>query len=201
MTVRHKEIRQSLAGKVSVTQREDGQAMVRGLVAPRYKPGVEGTQYELWDGAYERYMPGVFASALSGRADVRCLFNHDSSLVLGRSTAGTVRVFETADGLEYECDLGTTSIARDVAAHLERGDVSGSSAGFIVGKSEWHTEDGVDVRELHEAELFDVSVVTFPAYEHTPTALQAARSEHANWAKSTGVNVSLVQAQIEVWGL
>jgi HK97 family phage prohead protease len=132
-------------------------------------------------GFYERIAPGAFASAI-GRDDVRFLFNHDG-MPLARSKAGTgtLSLSEDADGLLVSAELPDTQLARDLAVALERGDLDQMSFGFRVARDSWADEDleladgttiRAQVRTLEEVELFDVSVVTYPAYPATDAALR-----------------------------
>jgi hypothetical protein len=132
-------------------------------------------------GFVERIRPGAFSRAISERQDVRCLWNHSSLHVLGRTKAGTLRLAEDAHGLRIECDLPDTSTADDLRELIGRGDVDQMSFAFITRLDEW-TERIVDgrmsvVRELQDVDLFDVSPVTFPAYENTRVTIQRARNE------------------------
>ena len=149
-----------------------------GYAAVFYNAEERGTEYGLGEGAVERIMPGAFQRAISEQDDVRALFNHDSNQVLGRSKSGTLRLSVDARGLRYEVDAPDTSLARDLATSIERGDITGSSFAFRVTDSEWVHEDGVDVRLVQGVELFDVGPVTYPAYEATAASV---RSEAAKF--------------------
>ena len=160
---------------------DDGVApRIRGLAAVYYD-GTEATQFELWEGAVERIMPGAFADALRGQGDVRALFNHDPNLVLGSTAAGTLKLSDDPRGLRYEIDPPDTQPARDLVQSIQRGDVKGSSFAFRVLDQQWKTEDGIDIRLIERVELFDVGPVTFPAYEATEAQLRAARTSHHSW--------------------
>ena len=112
----------------------------------------------------ETIRPGTFARAL-GESDIRGLIDHDPKRILGRRSAGTLRVWEDAHGLGYEIDAPDVSYARDLAVSLKRGDISGSSFSFAVIDDAWgEGEDGMAVRELRSVHLFDVGPVAFPAY-------------------------------------
>lgn len=122
--------------------------------------------------------PGAFADAVKG--DVRALIDHDSGRVIGRSTAGTLRLSEDKTGLAVEIDLPDTTDGRDIATLIERGDVSGMSFGFIVTKQTWDETGDVPTRTIQAVELHEVSIVAFPAYDDTSIALRsldAARKE------------------------
>lgn len=126
---------------------------------------------------YEIVRRGAFAGALTGKDDVRGLYNHDDRMILGRLSAKTLRLFDDADGLRYEIDVPDTSYGKDLLISIERGDLNQSSFGFRKIRDKWseeRTADGilVEVRELLEVELFDVSPVAFPAYTESSVAMR-----------------------------
>jgi HK97 family phage prohead protease len=112
----------------------------------------------------ETIQPGAFRDALKSRNDVKLLWNHDTSIVLGSTRAGTLRLIEDATGLFVEADLPDTTAGRDAKISIERGDVTGFSFGFRVpaGGDEWVS---ADQRILKRVNIHEVSVgVAFPAY-------------------------------------
>lgn len=115
--------------------------------------------------------PGAFSKAISENGDIRALFNHDWNNVLGRTKSGTLRLSEDERGLKFEVDLPNTSIARDLAESLKRGDISQCSFGFIPTVEEWDYSVEPAKRTINEVDLFEVSVVSIPAYEDTEVAL------------------------------
>ena len=130
-------------------------------------------------GFVERVAQGTFAKTIQ-EADVRALFNHDADQVLGRSKSGTLRMQEDEKGLRYEIDLPNTQLGRDLAVLLERGDVSGSSFGFLTVSDSWGTtEDGYPLRTLTEVKLRDVSPCVFPAYEASEASLRSLSEERS----------------------
>ncbi|NBN78686.1 HK97 family phage prohead protease [Microvirga tunisiensis] len=120
----------------------------------------------------EQIAPGAFSDTLR-RSDVRALFNHDASKVLGRVSAGTLRLTEDATGLSAEIDLPDTTDGRDVRELVRRGDVSGMSFGFRVLSDRWDFTDDDAFRTIEAVELYEVSAVTFPAYDGTSIALRS----------------------------
>src|SRR5690606_34796070 len=122
---------------------------------------------------WERIERGAFKKALDKGDDVRALFNHDDSQLLGRRSAGTLRLEETDEGLAVEIDLPNTQLGNDVLELVKRGDITGMSIGFVAGDEVWETRDGEQVR-VHRsiAQLVDVSPVTFPAYEGTEVSVR-----------------------------
>lgn len=119
----------------------------------------------------EEILPGAFSGSLAAGDDVRALFNHDSSLVLGRRSADTLRLVEDSIGLRIEIDLPDTTQARDLVANIEAGNIDGMSFGFRAKEQEWiEREDEPELRRLVEVELIEVSAVTFPVYADTAIA-------------------------------
>ncbi len=129
-------------------------------------------------GGYERIAPNAFDEALK-RAETRpggvaALINHNPSMLLGRSTSGTLRLSTDSRGLAFAVDLPDTTDAHNLRALVERGDLAGASFGFIPGDDEiTRAPDGKQVRtHTNIAELVDVSAVTYPAYEGTSLTLR-----------------------------
>lgn len=133
---------------------------------------VFGAVSEDLGGFREIIEPGAFGEALGESPDVRALFNHDPSMVLGRTTNGTLTLAQDARGLYMAVAMPETSYARDVYTLVERGDVSQMSFAFTVrkGGETWATENSQRVRRLRSLNLYDVSVVTYPAYQATTVA-------------------------------
>jgi HK97 family phage prohead protease len=164
------------SGPAGIEVRQDGDRprTLSGYAALFYRADDPGTEYELWDGAVERILPGAFDAAVSGD-DVRALFNHDPNHLLGRTTSGTLRLSVDKVGLRYEVDLPDTQSGRDTATSAGRGDLTGSSFGFSLRSdgARWTRDKGKDVRELRSLALFDVSPVTYPAYKSTTVAVRS----------------------------
>jgi HK97 family phage prohead protease len=121
---------------------------------------------------------GAFKRTLaSDTDDVVLLLNHDQNMLLGRKSAGTLQVEEDAKGLRFSCTLPETSAARDVYINLKSGNLRSCSFGFGIdeddeGADEWERmADGTLLRTLKDiSTLYDVSVVTSPAYPGTSAA-------------------------------
>lgn len=135
--------------------------------------GTPSTEYELWQGTFERIMPGSFDKSVSQGEDVRALFNHDVNQVLGRTKSGTLSLAIDARGLRYEITPPNTNTGKDVTESIRRGDVTGSSFSFAVTDEQWVKRDGKRIREIRGVKLFDVGPVVFPAYEGASSAVRA----------------------------
>lgn len=127
-------------------------------------------------GFREIIRPGAFAKTLQ-EADIRALFNHDSNFVLGRNKSGTLTVSEDERGLYIEVDVPDTAWARDLLVSMRRGDIDQGSFAFRTVKDDWKERDGQLIRELAEVRLYDVSVVTYPAYPATSAYVRSDEDE------------------------
>jgi HK97 family phage prohead protease len=140
-------------------------------------------------GFVEVIEPGAFRDVLGD--DVRALFNHDANFVLGRNRADTLALAETKRGLESRIKPPATQWADDLMVSMRRGDVDQMSFGFTVAEDVWEKRaDGIVQRTISKfARLFDVSVVTFPAYPQTSVqARSAARSvASGEWPVDSGL--------------
>ena len=115
----------------------------------------------------ERIAPGAFRRSLRSRNDIKLLWNHDTGAVLGSTRAATLSLTEDGYGLKVRAELPNTTLGRDTAELLRRGDVDSMSFGFSVpaGGDDW-SADGTE-RTLRSVRLHEVSIVAFPAYSAT----------------------------------
>ncbi len=113
---------------------------------------------------------GAFTKTLNDGADVRLLIDHDG-VPLARTKSGTMALEEDERGLRVEAELDPMNPdAARIMSAMKRGDLSQMSFAFRTIKDSWNGDR--TVRELREVQLFDVSVVTFPAYEQTVAELR-----------------------------
>ena len=126
-------------------------------------------------GFWEELDPKAFDRALDEGQDVRLLVDHDPSKLLARTASGTLELRTDKRGLYTEAELADTSVGRDTGVLLKRGDLSQMSFGFTARSDVWETlKDGSELRRILDVDLFDVSIVTFPAYPETDAALRSA---------------------------
>jgi uncharacterized protein len=131
-------------------------------------------------GFIETLAPGAFSSVLED--DCRCLRNHGDDNLLGRTTAGTLRLEQDASGLRYECDLPDTSTGRDTAESIRRKDITGCSFQFTIadGGAQWDFNGAMAQRRITKiGRLYDVGPVTFPAYESTRVDMRSVEAARA----------------------
>ena len=149
------------------TRDDDDQMIIEGYFA------VFDSVYQIWNDMSESIAPGAFSNSLSG--DVRALINHDTTLVLGRTSAHTLELKEDSRGLWGRIVVNPKdSDAVNAYERVKRGDVSQCSIGFDIVKQ--HTEvreDGSVHWTIREAKLWEVSMCTCPAYEETNISARA----------------------------
>ena len=137
-------------------------------------------------GFREIVAPGAFTRSLEavddGDEDVRALAHHDTAQVLGRTSNGTLTLRQDDIGLSVRIDLPDTTVGRDTKTSIARKDLDKMSIGFNVpdGGDEWaFPEEGPAIRTVKEIDLFEVSVVAFPAFRQTDISLAQRSMEKA----------------------
>ena len=157
----HRQTR-SLPQRFETREAGDGALYIEGYFA------VFNSPYEIWEGATEIIKPGAFSGCLS--QDVRALINHDTTLVLGRTKAGTLTLKEDSRGLWGSIQINRDDVdAMNLYARVQRGDVDQCSFGFEIERETFVDLGGDAYRWEIESinPLYEVTVCTFPAYEET----------------------------------
>lgn len=113
----------------------------------------------------ERIAPGAFKRSLQSRNEVKLLWNHDAGEPLASVRGGTLRLIEDARGLKVQATLANTTRGRDVSELIRSKVIDSMSFGFSVIKDSWSNDGGT--RTLEAVRLFEVSIVSAPAYEGT----------------------------------
>jgi HK97 family phage prohead protease len=125
-------------------------------------------------GFVEYVAPGAFKRSLQSRNEVKLLWNHDSGEPLASLRGGTMQLIEDERGLKVTAQLPNTTRGRDIAELLRTKVIDSMSFGFNVIKDSW-SRDG-QTRTLESVRLFEVSVVSFPAYEATTAHVRSAQT-------------------------
>lgn len=132
---------------------------------------VFNSPYRMWEDYTEIVRNGAFRETLR-KDDIRALINHDTTLVLGRTAAGTLELSEDEHGLFGRVKVNRNDQdAMNAYARVQRGDVTQCSFGFDVLDFDTEVEGGHTTCYLRNVKLYEVSVCTFPAY--TDTQVQA----------------------------
>lgn len=114
--------------------------------------------------------PGAFRQAIASGGDILCTFNHDVNRLLGRTSSGTLRLFEDSHGLRFEVDLPNS--ATDLKELVQRGDLRGASFTFQPRKENGEKWSG-DTRELLDVYLAELGPVVLPAYTETSIGMRS----------------------------
>ena len=153
----------------TATRADDGKRYIEGYFA------LYSSATVLWPGCEEVIEPGAFRDTLTN--DIRVLFDHDTSKVMGRNTSGTAVLREDAKGLFGRVEVPDTTDGNNLYVLVSRGDVNQASFGFnvldedveeIAGGYRWH---------LRKIDLHEISIVTFPAYRDTVIHARSAEVE------------------------
>jgi len=137
---------------------------------------VFNTNYEIWPGATESVAPEAFDGALAD--DIRCLVDHDTRLVLGRTKAGTLTLKTDSRGLWGEVKINPNdSDAMNLYERVNRGDVDQCSFGFDIVEEEFEDNGSSIHWTIKKVKLYEVSVVTFPAYSDTSVSARKKQAE------------------------
>lgn len=169
----------------------EGQEESRTVVGTPIVFGVRSVNLTPWSSyreVYEVMEPGCISDQLLRESDVILNLNHNSSVlnVLGRckNGEGTLKLTKNLRDIGCECDLPKTNAGNDSLELIKRGDITGMSFAF---DDDWEdSENGVSYERIEERNdkgkevwlrhvkkvtaLYDVSIVTHPAYEQTSVA-------------------------------
>ncbi|WP_453956947.1 HK97 family phage prohead protease [Bradyrhizobium japonicum] len=152
---------------------EQAGSLIRGYAALYSTPVTIGGEF------IEQISPGAFSKTITN-GDVLALIAHDWARVIGRQSAGTLRLTDTPIGLAFELDADvSTPSGQEVLGNVRRRDVKGCSFGFRVLWDDWSDDGAIPVRTIREIELHEVSILANPAYEMT-SAWVSSRASNAN---------------------
>jgi len=173
------------------TRNENGDPIIEG-----YFVVFDGV-YNIAEGVTESVDRHAFDDTIGG--DIRILVDHDTRLVLGRTTSGTAKVSVDERGVWGHVDINPNdSDAVNAHARVERGDVTQGSFGFDILDEETEFRDDGSVHfTIKKVELYEMSVVTFPAYEETSIS---ARKKQADEIKARTVDAWKVETLAKLKG-
>ena len=175
---------------------QEGQTESREIEGRPIVFGVRSVNLTPWSSTrkvYEVLEPGCISRELLQKSDVVLNLNHNSDVVnvLGRyrnnPERDTLKLEMRGDGIDCRCELPKTNNANDTLELIKRGDITGMSFAFSDDYED--TENGVSYERTNDVEdgkevwlrhvkringLYDVSIVTHPAYEQTSVATREA---------------------------
>lgn len=181
-----KEIRRGVP--VEIREGQDGEIRVAGYAAVFNEETNIGGMFT------EVIMRGAFTNAI-GRDDVVFLINHEG-LPLARTRSGTLTLVEDERGLYMEAMLDQTDPdVRSIVPKMKRGDLDKMSFAFRPVRQKWDDNAKMPKRMIQEAQLFDVSIVTTPAYDGTEIALRSLEKHREEQVKSQAVRRMRMKAK------
>lgn len=190
MNSKNLEVR-SYTEKLEIREAKEG--TIGTLVGYAVVYGVESRDFGHWREVIQR---GAFKDSLASGKDIFAFDQHNSGEVIGRSSAGTLRITDEERGLKVEIDLVDTQRNRDLLTDVRAGHITGMSFGMPYASihDTWEKRGEYDLRTITKADLVEVSAVTFPAYEATELS---ARS-YDNFRKETSATMTPQRARLEL---
>lgn len=161
--------RRSILG-AELETREDGPQLIRGYAAA-YNSSTDLGWFT------EEIAPGAFDRSLREKSDILALYDHDWGRLLGRTSNQTLSLRSDSRGLAVENEPPDTPTGLEVKGLMKRGDLRGMSFGFLTRDDKWEKRDGKDHRTLIDVDLYEVSVVAWPAYDDTEAALRSRKMQ------------------------
>ena len=163
----------SIVSDLQIRQQEDGS---KGRTITGYAAKFDTWSEPIYGWFVEKIARGAFEK--TDISDVIMVFNHDISGVLARTTSGTLKLSVDETGLRFEFEAPETTLGNDMLELVRRGDISKCSFKFVVETDEWRYADDANKLEYDErtvksiARLYDVSLVTYPAYKDTEASVR-----------------------------
>lgn len=160
-----------IAGTKLRAEGSEEEFVIEGYFAVYDKPTL------LWEGMYESISKGAFDKSLENN-DIRCLFNHEAAMVLGRTGKSTLQLTSDDTGLYGKVFINQEDDeAMNIYQRVKRGDIDGCSFGFMpIIETPEPYKDGVLYR-VEEADTMEVSIVTFPQYPETEIQARSKQLE------------------------
>lgn len=187
LAMSEKEIRRGVP--VEIREGEAGEIKVAGYAA------VFGEETNIGGMFTEVIERGAFKKAI-GRDDVVFLINHEG-LPLARTRSGTLTLAEDDHGLYMEAMLDQSDPdVRSIVPKMKRGDLDKMSFAFIPLRQMWDDSGKMPKRSIQEAQLFDVSIVTTPAYNGTEIGLRSLQQYREQKLKSQAARRMRMKAKV-----
>lgn len=156
-----KEKRTFALSDVEIRAGTENSQVIEGYASVFNSPTMIGGMFQ------ETIAPGAFAKAISEKADIRALFNHNWDYVMGRTKDGSLTLEEDAKGLKFSVTPDDTTWEKDLLVKIRNGKINQCSFGFNVTKESWDYDVDPVQRTIEEVTLYEISVVSIPAYDNT----------------------------------
>ena len=159
---------------------------------------VFNSETKLFENYYEEISDKAFQNI--DLTDIRALADHDTAKVLGRTKSNTLKLSVDDKGLYGEITINKNdSEAVNLYERVKRGDIDQCSFGFnILNETMEQRADGTTKWTITEIELFEVSVVTFPAYADTAVEARSAQIEQLE-QRNLQTRKAKLKERIKTW--
>jgi Escherichia/Staphylococcus phage prohead protease len=149
-------------------------------------------------GFVEVIRPEAFRRTLDEKIDLRAFFDHDPAKVLGRQSAGTLTIQSDPRGVVVEIDPPTPTDPPNLLQSIERGDITGMSFSFrtMPDGDSWDREGRQVIRYVRDMRVFEVSIVSMPAYQQTDVSV--AQRALMRWREAASPTVEQLQARLKM---
>lgn len=156
-------------------------------------PGIVMGYAILWDrlsldlgGFRERIVMGALDDTLKavrdGTHDIMFQYAHDGQHLMGRTSSGHLKLTTDGTGLRYEARLPETTLARDLSRLIAEGILKGASIGFSLGIDSWDRSGTATTRTIKRLTLWEISIVSRPAYYMTSAQIHRSAPSPGTWA-------------------
>lgn len=153
-------------------QQADGGKYIEGYCI------VYNAETKISDGYFEKIAPHAADKAINGN-DIRCLLNHNTDIVLGRSAANTLKLTADETGVFASVRINENDgEAMNAYARVARGDVGGWSFGFYPTRETYVESGGEYHYTVEEMDMSEISVCTFPAYKQTDISARSVKYQN-----------------------
>lgn len=171
----------SFAREIKIEERADGASSLVGYAAVFNSDSVEMGFFDKWT---ESIVPKAFSRSLRENTDVRALLDHDTGMIVARTKNGTLTLTEDDQGLKVQIDPVPTVDGQKAIEWVRSGLVDAMSFGFETVTDKWGIKNGKPHRELLDVNLYEVSLVAFPAYPATSIGVRSAEQVYQQHAKT-----------------
>jgi HK97 family phage prohead protease len=192
-----KEIR-CFSKEMQVETREDGTASLVGYAAVFNSNSVE---MGFIDTFTESLVPGAFTRTLKENQDVRALLDHQTGMIIARTKNGTLSLEEDDTGLKVRITPVPTEDGRKAVEWVRTGLVDAMSFGFETVSDKWSIRAGKQHRELLDVNLYEVSLVAFPAYPATSIGVRSAESVWQSYNERSQGNLDKYKRRLRLISL
>lgn len=192
-----KEIR-CFSHKMDIETREDGSSTLVGYAAVFNSPSVEMGWVETFT---ESIAPGAFTRTLDKNKDVRALLDHQTGMIIARTKNGTLAMEQDDIGLKVRITPAATEDGKKAIEWVRSGLVDAMSFGFEAVSDKWGVRGGKQHRELLDVNLFEVSLVAFPAYPATSIGVRSAQSVWSTHCEEQRSNIERAKKRLRLISL